>query len=1110
MFALKVLVLVNILIVQNISGQQAYRYDVIATSNASLTVQDAPSINNNGEVSFAARRIPGGKGIYIDDLPNPPLDLLPTFTSSPFWVTSPYTQINDSRQILSLWSAINTTPTQRFLRRIDGRQISVSTAVAIANGGFSDFDDIYEAGIAFNNNDRPVFQTRVGSFTTRLTSGVRPNFAIKTFASVGPIFQPVLSDNNTVVVRNGENGTDPIVTYDSLTLFLPTTIASSSGGFTQIGRSPSISKYDEAIAFYADLNQAGADALGTNPGPGIFVSVKLDNGQRRIIRLAGRLVENDPAPGGNNDGVCDPGETCIPGELGFNLAGNPIFFNSIDTNLRTDVAYIPSGKTGIEDDLVSISFVATPNIASDTPGRIFTNQTGIWTLTAEIKLDAGNVREKPKKADVVAQIGTAINGNTLTGISVYDQIANNVERVAFYANSPNGAMIIRAVRDPGTPVIFVAGIGGSTLLRTSDSQKLWLPPSLTSSLLDLNIDNAVKVPDVLRKDVISVPLYFDTEIVTYKPIIDYLKNSGYVEYNVDNDENKRNASCGGQADDPAQLNALRARHPTLFVFPYDWRRSIGDDTGAGRNVSKLRDYIDCVRRIYPNTQVNIVAHSLGGLLSRRYILENTASHNVKTLITIGSPWLGAPRSMHALETGSFMSTAFDAEDAGIGDIRWSSQIKELIDRFPGGHQLVPSQRYFDLGGNPLRVNGTNYNFEQTATWINERHSTSPATTSSNFHTVQQDDFRNATFSVNYYHIYGRQMHNRTVGSIEPRLRINGIPLGTYEQIYPSRTVGDGTVPLISASRRTDAGDGLNANCGTANDKRCIGVCYDYSAGEDKREKRSEHNGMTQNPQIHSHILQILKFTDGFLSTNPSFETDDCVLLPGLIPPSQKESHYVTMTGIVDVRVSDSQGRNNEPLGAYKRNVPGVLEEVIGPNSTQILTPVDDTYTMRFAGTGQSIAIEDIRGTTNRLSDASYIVRYDDVYLPKDRVAELKIVNNQVDSLKEDTNGDGVPDTVIPPSRVITNPSMEDLQPPEIVVSWFRPFNATQVTVNLSDTGSGVRRLIYRFRYGSSAGQFQTLNQSEFFSTLGLAETGIEIASEDNAGNRSDLVYYARP
>ncbi|MCV5233154.1 hypothetical protein OFC56_38940, partial [Escherichia coli] len=78
---------------------------------------------------------------------------------------------------------------------------------------------------------------------------------------------------------------------------------------------------------------------------------------------------------------------------------------------------------------------------------------------------------------------------------------------------------------------------------------------------------------------------------------------------------------------------------------------------------------------------------------------------------------------------------------------------------------------------------------------------------------------------------------------------------------PVAVAGDGTVPILSASRRIDGADGLNATCGNSNDSKCIGVCYDESA--DPLGELSQHNGMTSNPQVQSQVVQILQFVNGF-------------------------------------------------------------------------------------------------------------------------------------------------------------------------------------------------------------------------------------------------------
>ncbi len=92
-------------------------------------------------------------------------------------------------------------------------------------------------------------------------------------------------------------------------------------------------------------------------------------------------------------------------------------------------------------------------------------------------------------------------------------------------------------------------------------------------------------------------------------------------------------------------------------------------------------------------------------------------------------------------------------------------------------------------------------------------------------------------------------------------------------------------------------------------------------------------------------------------------------------------------------------------------------------------PIDNSYSIRFIGNRQPFAIEDIRGMINEFSDASYIVRYDELIIPNGSIAEIKITSNQAESLITGADGNGIPETIALPSRIILNPQIEDLQAP---------------------------------------------------------------------------------
>ena len=77
---------------------------------------------------------------------------------------------------------------------------------------------------------------------------------------------------------------------------------------------------------------------------------------------------------------------------------------------------------------------------------------------------------------------------------------------------------------------------------------------------------------------------------------------------------------------------------TLFAFPYEWRQS---------NVitaQKLEEMIAEVKDICRCGRVDLVAHSMGGLVARSYIQGPDYQDDVDQLVFLGTPHLGSPKS----------------------------------------------------------------------------------------------------------------------------------------------------------------------------------------------------------------------------------------------------------------------------------------------------------------------------------------------------------------------------------------------------------------------------------------------------------------------------------
>ena len=76
----------------------------------------------------------------------------------------------------------------------------------------------------------------------------------------------------------------------------------------------------------------------------------------------------------------------------------------------------------------------------------------------------------------------------------------------------------------------------------------------------------------------------------------------------------------------------------ILFFPYDWRM------GAQITANNLHDLIS------DYNEVVFVAHSMGGIVTEKYISEYGAD-NISKQITAGTPFWGAPTMLCVLSTG---------------------------------------------------------------------------------------------------------------------------------------------------------------------------------------------------------------------------------------------------------------------------------------------------------------------------------------------------------------------------------------------------------------------------------------------------------------------------
>src|SRR3989344_471996 len=88
---------------------------------------------------------------------------------------------------------------------------------------------------------------------------------------------------------------------------------------------------------------------------------------------------------------------------------------------------------------------------------------------------------------------------------------------------------------------------------------------------------------------------------------------------------------------------------TLFTFPYDWRYGVSGVFNDGKtNVDGLKQKIADIRAQTGSDKVDIVAHSTGGLLVKKYVMEYPDDNHIGKAVFVAVPNLGAPKAIKTL------------------------------------------------------------------------------------------------------------------------------------------------------------------------------------------------------------------------------------------------------------------------------------------------------------------------------------------------------------------------------------------------------------------------------------------------------------------------------
>jgi len=166
------------------------------------------------------------------------------------------------------------------------------------------------------------------------------------------------------------------------------------------------------------------------------------------------------------------------------------------------------------------------------------------------------------------------------------------------------------------PIVFIPGIGGSLLADRAAPQKTIFGNVKQSmdqfAKLELpgnHGKNRLVATDILRE----AQRARGTEVDQYNLLMDRFAALGYRE-GVD-----------------------------LFPFAYDWRFSNFE------TVERLRQFL--AQRNLAGRPIDIVGHSMGGLIATIYIQKYAAEQRVRNFVAMGTPFFGAVKAIRALAEG---------------------------------------------------------------------------------------------------------------------------------------------------------------------------------------------------------------------------------------------------------------------------------------------------------------------------------------------------------------------------------------------------------------------------------------------------------------------------
>jgi hypothetical protein len=438
--------------------------------------------------------------------------------------------------------------------------------------------------------------------------------------------------------------------------------------------------------------------------------------------------------------------------------------------------------TGHDDDGTAVAQTLTTDNAGRYSGRV---APGTYTVQA-----TGDPAQQVGGAWAAVQCAGTAPGSG-AGCALRHVDGNATLGSNFTYNSCGAANDLPpGVQPTGCPIIFVPGILGSVVACNGESLWPHLPRArLDDMLLKADGKTNAGAPGSCNANA-STPPGFD----------------GVVQ-----------SVAGVDAYGAALAFIQRIAPGSAYAYPYDWRKGVDQAIGG------LDATIDQALKDTGAQKVVLWAHSMGGLVSRSYIDDTGRAKKVARLLTLGTPYLGSPKSMFSLLEGDTDTPAGSTMDLIVN----AGELQRATRNYQGLFWLYPSAPY----GSWLRLSGQTQNAAGVERFVASLGATPALLRNAQAGHRAIDGFKSN--GVKYEAMVGTGVP--TVQTVTLQAPFEGV-IG-----FGGAEIGDGDGTVPERSETQNAPDGA-----TAND----GVPLHYICG-------IEHGGESGNAGVQARIKDFL-------------------------------------------------------------------------------------------------------------------------------------------------------------------------------------------------------------------------------------------------------------